>query len=154
MLHQLTLLTYVAYIKAPDIPGIPAADPADGINYLVFLAILKNLLPGKSVSIAAPASYWYPRACVSAAVSTLQRRLTPWSWYAYFHNVWKPGTNRLIDHKSWRGIEPGCCRCQQLRTIVRDGRNRLLHRELHVHGECGTIQRTDGALHGSGRIHF
>ena len=46
-------------LQAPDIPGIPAASTSDGANYLAFLEILKNLLPGKTVSIAAPASYWY-----------------------------------------------------------------------------------------------
>jgi GH18 family chitinase len=47
------------YPGAPDIPGIPAASKDDGGNYLAFLVILKNLLAGKSVSIAAPSSYWY-----------------------------------------------------------------------------------------------
>ncbi|CAK7233354.1 hypothetical protein SCUCBS95973_008566 [Sporothrix curviconia] len=47
------------YPGAPDIPGIPPGNADDGTNYLDFLVILKNLLPGKSVSIAAPASYWY-----------------------------------------------------------------------------------------------
>ncbi|KAK8062875.1 hypothetical protein PG997_014972 [Apiospora hydei] len=47
------------YPGAPDIPGIPAASKDDGKNYLAFLVILKNLLPGKSISIAAPSSYWY-----------------------------------------------------------------------------------------------
>uniref|UniRef100_A0A0L0NAP9 chitinase n=1 Tax=Tolypocladium ophioglossoides (strain CBS 100239) TaxID=1163406 RepID=A0A0L0NAP9_TOLOC len=47
------------YPSAPDIPNIPAGSADEGTNYLAFLAILKNLLPGKSVSIAAPASYWY-----------------------------------------------------------------------------------------------
>ncbi|CAK7233697.1 hypothetical protein SCUCBS95973_008685 [Sporothrix curviconia] len=47
------------YPGAPDIPGIPAASTDDGANYLDFLIILKNLLPGKTVSIAAPSSYWY-----------------------------------------------------------------------------------------------
>ena len=32
------------------------------MNYAYFLITLKNLLPGKSVSIAAPAGYWYLRA--------------------------------------------------------------------------------------------
>lgn len=50
------------YPGAPDIPGIPAGSKDDGDNYLAFLVILKNLLPGKSVSIAAPSSYWYLRA--------------------------------------------------------------------------------------------
>ncbi|KAF4986556.1 hypothetical protein FGRMN_10784 [Fusarium graminum] len=47
------------YPGAPDIPGIPPADKDDGKNYLAFLVVLKNLLKGKSVSIAAPSSYWY-----------------------------------------------------------------------------------------------
>ncbi|KAK3956166.1 hypothetical protein QBC32DRAFT_251260 [Pseudoneurospora amorphoporcata] len=47
------------YPGAPDIPDIPPASPDDGPNYLAFLVVLKNLLPGKSVSIAAPSSYWY-----------------------------------------------------------------------------------------------
>lgn len=47
------------YPGAPDLPGIPAASKADGPNYLAFLVVLKNLLPGKSISIAAPSSYWY-----------------------------------------------------------------------------------------------
>ncbi|KXJ89088.1 hypothetical protein Micbo1qcDRAFT_213428 [Microdochium bolleyi] len=47
------------YPGAPDIPGIPAASKDDGPNYLAFLVLLKNLLPGKTVSIAAPSSYWY-----------------------------------------------------------------------------------------------
>jgi GH18 family chitinase len=48
------------YPGAPDLPNL--SDPgteADGPNYLAFLAVLKNLLPGKTVAIAAPASYWY-----------------------------------------------------------------------------------------------
>lgn len=47
------------YPGAPDLPDIPAADKEDGPNYLAFLVILKNLLRGKSISIAAPSSYWY-----------------------------------------------------------------------------------------------
>jgi GH18 family chitinase len=48
------------YPGAPDLPNL--SDPGteqDGPNYLAFLAVLKNLLPGKTVAIAAPASYWY-----------------------------------------------------------------------------------------------
>ncbi|KAF4439699.1 glycosylhydrolase family 18-6 [Fusarium austroafricanum] len=47
------------YPGAPDIPGIPPAEKDEGKNYLAFLVVLKNLLRGKSVSIAAPSSYWY-----------------------------------------------------------------------------------------------
>ncbi|KAK5799831.1 hypothetical protein VI817_002043 [Penicillium citrinum] len=47
------------YPGAPDLPENDPGSKEDGPNYLAFLVILKNLLPGKSVSIAAPASYWY-----------------------------------------------------------------------------------------------
>jgi GH18 family chitinase len=40
--------------------GIPPGSPSDGPNYLAFLQLLRQRLPsGKSISIAAPASYWY-----------------------------------------------------------------------------------------------
>ncbi|KAH0601140.1 hypothetical protein MHUMG1_00012 [Metarhizium humberi] len=48
------------YPAAPDLPDIPAGDPAEGINYLKFLITLKQLLPAdKTLSFAAPASFWY-----------------------------------------------------------------------------------------------
>lgn len=47
------------YPGAPDIPGIPPGDKGDGDRYLEFLQLLKTAMPtGKTVSIAAPASYW------------------------------------------------------------------------------------------------
>ncbi|GKZ65110.1 hypothetical protein AnigIFM50267_007274 [Aspergillus niger] len=47
------------YPGAPDLPENDHGTEEDGPNYLAFLVLLKNLLPVKSVSIAAPASYWY-----------------------------------------------------------------------------------------------
>jgi chitinase len=48
------------YPGATDLPGIPAGSPDEGSNYVMFLNYLKQALPtGKSLSIAAPASYWY-----------------------------------------------------------------------------------------------
>ncbi|KAL4937116.1 hypothetical protein BDV06DRAFT_227257 [Aspergillus oleicola] len=47
------------YPSAPDIPGVPAGIKEEGEQYLEFLKLVKSLLPDKSVSIAAPASYWY-----------------------------------------------------------------------------------------------
>lgn len=39
---------------------MPAGGKEDGKNYLEFLKQVKGLLPpGKTLSIAAPASYWY-----------------------------------------------------------------------------------------------
>lgn len=49
------------YPSAPDIPGIPPGVKAEGENYLEFLKVVKSRLPDQTVSIAAPASYWYLR---------------------------------------------------------------------------------------------
>lgn len=49
-----------------DIPGTPPGQEQDGINYLKFLTAMRDKLPrgpdGKSLSIAAPASFWYLKA--------------------------------------------------------------------------------------------
>ncbi|KAK2599166.1 hypothetical protein QQS21_005356 [Conoideocrella luteorostrata] len=53
------------YPGAPDIfvGGSPIGQKSDGIAYYKFLTVLKQKLgPDKSVSIAAPASYWYLKA--------------------------------------------------------------------------------------------
>ncbi|KAJ6438065.1 Kinesin light chain 1 [Purpureocillium lavendulum] len=53
------------YPGAPDIyvNGQPIGQKRDGTDYLKFLMVLKKKLgPGKSLSIAAPASYWYLKA--------------------------------------------------------------------------------------------
>ncbi|KAF4980848.1 hypothetical protein FZEAL_3246 [Fusarium zealandicum] len=47
------------YPAAEDLPDIPLANPNEGQDYLEFLKMVKRRLPGKSVSIAAPSSYWY-----------------------------------------------------------------------------------------------
>ncbi|KAL4944609.1 hypothetical protein BDV06DRAFT_220125 [Aspergillus oleicola] len=48
------------YPGAPDIPGIPAGEEEEGDRYLEFLKVVRDKLPeGKSLSIAAPASFWY-----------------------------------------------------------------------------------------------
>ncbi|EGX90960.1 class V chitinase Chi100 [Cordyceps militaris CM01] len=50
------------YPAAPDMPNIPTADPEEGENYFLFLQKLRSILPpSKSVSFAAPASFWYLR---------------------------------------------------------------------------------------------
>ncbi|KAK2746207.1 hypothetical protein FQN57_003329 [Myotisia sp. PD_48] len=50
------------YPAVPDLPGIPTGDPIDGPNYLELLKLIRKKLPGKTLSIAAPASYWYLKA--------------------------------------------------------------------------------------------
>ncbi|TQS33943.1 hypothetical protein Golomagni_05697, partial [Golovinomyces magnicellulatus] len=56
---------------APDIPGIPAGSKEEGQNYLYFLVVLRNLLKGKSLSIAAPASFWYLKGFPIAEISKI-----------------------------------------------------------------------------------
>ncbi|PWY70845.1 hypothetical protein BO94DRAFT_609121, partial [Aspergillus sclerotioniger CBS 115572] len=61
------------YPDEPDIPGIPAGTTADSTNYYLTLAVLKATMPvGKTVSITAPASFWYlerfPIEAISSAV--------------------------------------------------------------------------------------
>ncbi|KAJ2567329.1 hypothetical protein IW140_004542 [Coemansia sp. RSA 1813] len=60
------------YPGAPDIPGIPAGQPDDGANYLAFLKEVRNRLPqGKTLSMAAPASYWYLKSFPIAEMSAV-----------------------------------------------------------------------------------
>ncbi|KAK4247528.1 hypothetical protein C7999DRAFT_14472 [Corynascus novoguineensis] len=48
------------YPGATDIPGTPAGSHDEGENYLKFLKTVRNSLPeGKTLSIAAPSSFWY-----------------------------------------------------------------------------------------------
>ncbi|CAI4210330.1 unnamed protein product [Parascedosporium putredinis] len=48
------------YPGADDIPGTTPGGPDDGDNYVEFLKLVRSkLADSKSVSIAAPASYWY-----------------------------------------------------------------------------------------------
>ncbi|KAH7017951.1 killer toxin alpha/beta, partial [Microdochium trichocladiopsis] len=50
------------YPGATDIPGTPPGLATDGATYLRFLQLMRQKLPrttGKTLSIAAPASYWY-----------------------------------------------------------------------------------------------
>lgn len=58
------------YPGAPDIPGIPPGSPTDGPNYLAFLQTLRSIMPsGKTISMAAPASYWYLKGFPIAAMA-------------------------------------------------------------------------------------
>ncbi|KAK8110220.1 uncharacterized protein PG998_006677 [Apiospora kogelbergensis] len=48
------------YPGATDIDGTPGGTPDEGENYLKFLKTVRNSMPqGKSLSIAAPTSFWY-----------------------------------------------------------------------------------------------
>lgn len=48
------------YLDEPDIPGIPKGSEAETTGYFLLLDELKLKMPaGKTVSITAPASFWY-----------------------------------------------------------------------------------------------
>lgn len=48
------------YPDEPDIPGIPKGSPDDQVNFYLFLQQLKAKMPnGKTISVTAPASFWY-----------------------------------------------------------------------------------------------
>ncbi|KAF3401943.1 hypothetical protein F1880_009951 [Penicillium rolfsii] len=61
------------YPGEPDIPGIPPSSSFDNIYYWEFVTLVKSSLnsqaPGTTVSIAAPASYWYLKAFPIAAIA-------------------------------------------------------------------------------------
>ena len=68
----------------------------------MFLAVLKNLLPGKTVSIAAPASYWYLKAFPIASISKVVDYIVFMTYD--LHGQWDAG-----NAYSQEGCESGMC---------------------------------------------
>ncbi|KAJ2007373.1 hypothetical protein GGI04_001535, partial [Coemansia thaxteri] len=96
------------YPGEPDIPGIPAGSSTDGFNYLVFLAEVRVLLPvGKTLSIAAPASYWYLRGFPIAQISSVVDYIVFMTYD--LHGQWDYGN-------TW--ADPGCSTGSCLRSHV------------------------------------
>ncbi|KAL2152192.1 hypothetical protein VTH82DRAFT_5376 [Thermothelomyces myriococcoides] len=87
------------YPGAPDLPPDDPGKEEDGPNYLAFLAILKNLLPGKSVSITAPASYWYLKQFPIKEIS----RIVDYIVYMTYDL-----------HGQWEGCDTGNCLRSQI----------------------------------------
>ncbi|KAJ5559833.1 hypothetical protein N7513_002232 [Penicillium frequentans] len=60
------------YPDEPDIEGIPAGTAADSTNYYITLDLLKASMPtGKTVSLTAPASFWYLERFPIEAIGTV-----------------------------------------------------------------------------------
>ncbi|KAJ5741028.1 hypothetical protein N7493_000900 [Penicillium malachiteum] len=60
------------YPDKPDIKGISAGTTADSTNYYVTLDLLKAAMTtGKTVSLTAPASFWYLQRFPIKAISTV-----------------------------------------------------------------------------------
>lgn len=121
--------------QAPDIPGIPRDDPVNGLNYYRLLYSVKQAVgSSKSVSFAAPASYWYLK---SFPIKNLARDLDYIVYMTYdlhgqwdYNNTWtSPGCvagNCLRSHVNETETKDalsmitkaGCGGCDQLRPIV------------------------------------
>lgn len=85
------------YPGEPDIKGIPAGSADDGTNYLAFLSDLREQLPGSSISIAAPASFYYLQGFPIANISEIVDYIV---YMAYdLHGTWDLGN-------AW--AQPGC----------------------------------------------
>ncbi|KAI4700360.1 hypothetical protein J4E89_011002 [Alternaria sp. Ai002NY15] len=98
------------YPGAPDLPGIPTDDPVNGVNYYRLLASLKSALgSSKSVSFAAPASYWYLK---SFPIKDMAKTLDYIVYMTYdLHGQWDYGNK-------W--TSPGCDTGNCLRSHVNE----------------------------------
>ncbi|KAB5511420.1 hypothetical protein GE09DRAFT_690361 [Coniochaeta sp. 2T2.1] len=90
------------YPGAPDLPTFDPGKAEDGPNYLAFLVVLKNLLPGKTVAIAAPASYYYLKQFPIKEIS----RVVDYIVYMTYdlHGQWDTGSKYTQE-----GCEEGNC---------------------------------------------
>ncbi len=96
------------YPGASDIPGAGSGSPQDGSNYLAFLKELRAALPkDKSISIAAPASYWYLR---NFPIKEIGEVVTYIVYMTYdLHGQWDYGNTYS---------NPGCAKGNCLRSHV------------------------------------
>ncbi|KAF1973227.1 putative glycosyl hydrolase, family 18 [Bimuria novae-zelandiae CBS 107.79] len=98
------------YPGAPDIPDIPTDDPQNGLNYYRLLSSVKSSLgSSKSVSFAAPSSFWYLK---SFPVKNMAKDLDYIVYMTYdLHGQWDYNNN-------W--TSPGCENGNCLRSHVNE----------------------------------
>ncbi|CAG8418245.1 unnamed protein product [Penicillium salamii] len=98
------------YPGAPDIPGIPKGDSDDGERYLTFLKEVREKLPSeKTLSIAAPSSYWYLKGFPIKKISDVVDYIVFMTYD--LHGQWDynstdpldgcDGSNCLRSHVNW-----------------------------------------------------
>ncbi|KAJ5185781.1 class V chitinase [Penicillium cf. griseofulvum] len=98
------------YPGAPDIPGIPKGDVDDGDRYLQFLKEVREKLPSeKTLSIAAPSSYWYLKGFPIKKISDVVDYIVYMTYD--LHGQWDynstdsldgcNGSNCLRSHVNW-----------------------------------------------------
>lgn len=92
-----------------DIPGIPAGTEADSTNYYVTLVKLKALLDGtgRTISMTAPASFWYLQAFPIKAMSAVVDYIVYMTYD--LHGQWDYGNDY---------VDPGCEEGNCLRSHV------------------------------------
>ncbi|KAH8811545.1 glycoside hydrolase family 18 protein [Xylogone sp. PMI_703] len=95
------------YPGATDLPNVPPGDPEDGANYLAFLTTLRSVMPAnKTISLAAPAFYWYLRGFPIQEMSEVLDYIVymtydlhgQWDWNNMFSNPGCPTGNCLRSH--------------------------------------------------------
>ncbi|KAK6822971.1 hypothetical protein PG987_014516 [Apiospora arundinis] len=96
------------YPSAPDLPDIPAGDLSEAIDYLRLLALLRRKLPkDKSLSIAAPASFWYLKQFPIKAIGEIVDYIVYMTYD--LHGQWDAGNQ-------W--ASPGCPTGNCLRSHI------------------------------------
>ncbi|KAF9881459.1 killer toxin subunits alpha/beta [Colletotrichum karsti] len=91
------------YPGADDIEGSQPGTPEDGKNYLAFLQLVKRRLPsGKTLAIAAPASYWYLKGFPIDDISKVVDYIVYMTYD--LHGQWDVGNKWASD-----GCEGGNC---------------------------------------------
>lgn len=101
--------------QAQDIPGIPADSLYSGPNYFEFLKLVKSQLnSGETVSIAAPASYWYLKGYPIKDIGSVVDYIVYMTYD--LHGQWDYG-NKYVDPGCPGG---NCLRHQVNETEVKD----------------------------------
>ncbi|KAK4454184.1 killer toxin subunits alpha beta [Podospora aff. communis PSN243] len=87
------------YPGADDILGSDPGTPVDGANYLAFFKMMKRRLPGKTVSFASPASYWYLRHFPIAELAKVADYIVYMTYD--LHGQWDVGGKYAAEGCEW-----------------------------------------------------
>ncbi|KAJ5751129.1 class v protein [Penicillium manginii] len=98
------------YPGEPDIPNIPPSPESDSTNYFLFLNSLRSSMatkaPGKTISVTAPASFWYLKGFPIQAISLVSDYIVlmtydlhgQWDYDNSFADTGCPAGNCLRSH--------------------------------------------------------
>ena len=105
------------YPGAPDIPGIPPGASSEGAYYASFLELLKNKLSNKSVSIAAPASFWYLQAYPMGKIGSVVDYIIYMTYD--FHGLYSLFLPNLVRTDVYMSRAMGLWQCLEYRRMPR-----------------------------------